>query len=54
VAEWKYRAHIVELDTNAVPLSYREKSRAFVAIAMREVDYTIANTKRFTGRVNIA
>jgi hypothetical protein len=54
VAEWKYRAHIVELDTNAVTLSYRQKGRLFVAIAMREVEYTVADTKRFTGRVNIA
>jgi hypothetical protein len=54
VAGWKQRARIVELDAHSVALIYRQQGGFFVALAMSEVEYAIADTQRFTGRVHIA
>ena len=54
VAGWKYRACIIELDAHSVALTYRQQGGLFVALAMSEVEHTIADTQRFTGRVHIA
>src|SRR5580704_16860586 len=54
VAGWKYRACIVELYAHAVALTWRQERGLFVALAMGEVEHTIADAQRFTGRVDIA
>jgi hypothetical protein len=53
VASWKYRACIIELDAHVVVLSYRQQARFFVAVAVREIEYAIADAQRFTGGVHI-
>ena len=50
----KYRACIVELDAHAVALADRQQGRLFVAVAMREIENTIADAQQFAGRVHIA
>src|SRR5262245_20096138 len=54
VAGWKYRTCIIELDTHAIAFTYRQQGGLFVALAMREVEHTIADTQRVTGGVHIA
>jgi hypothetical protein len=45
VAGWKYRACIVELDTHSVTFFCDKQRRHFVPIAMRKVEYPIADTQ---------
>src|SRR6516225_10993161 len=52
VAGWKHRARIIELDAYPVALAYLKQGGLFVALAMGEVQHTLADTQRFTGGVH--
>src|SRR5262249_48499697 len=54
VAGGKYRACIIELDAHAVAIICCQQRGLFVALAMREVEHTIADAQRFTGGGHIA
>jgi len=54
VARWEYRTCVVKLNADAIALTYRQQGRLFVALAMSEVEHTVADTQRFAGRMHVA